>query len=271
VKKIVLAAIGVILTVVNFAQKSPSTRQDKKNEKRQKIAELIKQEEEGALIFQKQNTFGIKLTSDGYAAFYELGRLKTTTKTNLYSLEVGEHKHPKEEKLTRGNFFGFAIGNPYVYGKINNFYYTKLGIGQQRLIGGKGNKNGVAVSANYGGGLSAGLLKPYYLDVSKASGGGRYDVKYNNDDSTYQIFTRTSDINGASGFTKGFNEMKFVPGVFAKTALRFDYGRFNEVVSAIEVGVNVEWYSKKMPIMLLNEENQLFLNVYAAIVFGKRK
>ncbi len=270
-KKIVLVVLGCVFTFITFAQKSPTTRQEKKNERKEKIAQLMKQEEEGALIFHKQNAWGIKLTSDGYAAFYELGKLKTTTLTNLYSIEIGEHKHPKEERLTRGNFLGFAIGNPYVYGKINNFYFTKLGIGQQRLIGGKGNKNGVAVSAIYGGGLSAGLLKPYYLDVNRQSGGGRYDVKYNNDDSTRNIFLRTAEINGASGFTKGFNEMKFVPGVFAKAAMRFDYGRYNELLSAVEVGVNVEWYSQKMPILLLTKEKQLFVNAYAAIVFGKRK
>lgn len=269
-KKIVLAGVSSIITIITFAQKTPSPRQERKNERREKIAELMKQEEEGALIFQKQSAFGIKLTSDGYAAFYELGQLKTPTKTNLYSLEIGERKHPKEEKITQGDVFGFAVGNPFIFGKINNFYYAKLGIAQQRLIGGKGNKNGVAVSANYGGGFSAGLLKPYYLDVN-TPGNGRSDVKYNNDDSTYQIFTKATEINGSSGLFKGFNEMTFVPGAFAKTALRFDYGRYNEVVSAVEVGVNVEWYSKKMPILLLNKEKQLFFNVYAAIVFGKRK
>lgn len=270
-KKIVLVVLGCVFTVATFAQRTPSPRQEKKNERKEKIAQLIKQEEEGALIFHKQNAFGLKLTSDGYAAFYELGKLKTTRKTNLYSLEIGERKHPKEEKLTRSdNFIGFAIGNPFIFGKINNFYYTKLGIGQQHLLGGKGNKNGVAVSAIYGGGLSLGLLKPYYLDV-KTTGGRRYDVKYNNDDSTRDIFLDPNGINGGSGFTKGFNELKVVPGVFAKTAMRFDYGRYNEVLSAVEVGASVEWYSKKMPIILLSKEKQLFFNVYAAIVFGKRK
>ena len=41
----------------------------------------------------------------------------------------------------------------------------KIGIGQQRLIGGKANKNGVLVNAFYYGGLSIGLLKPYYVNV----------------------------------------------------------------------------------------------------------
>jgi hypothetical protein len=253
---------------ISIAQRSLTPKQQKKNEKKERINQLMKQEEEGALIFQNQSIFGIKLTTDGYAAFYELGKLKTPTKTNTYSIELGERKHPKEEKLATGSRQGgFLVSNPYIFGKINNFYYTKIGFGQQRLLGGKGNKNGVAVAAIYGGGLSAGLLKPYYLRVDEPQVEVR-DLKYNNNDS---VFLNPSFIEGSSGFGKGFNEMQFVPGGFAKFGLRFDYGRYNELVSAVEVGLNVEAYSKKMPIMLLNKEKQLFFHAYAAIVFGKRK
>ena len=167
--------------------------------------------------------------------------------------------------MSRG--VGFAFRTPFIYGKINNFYFAKLGFGQQRLIGVKGNKNGVAVSAIYGGGFSAGLLKPYYVNVNNTQN-KQEDIKYNNNDS---IFLSSGSINGGSGFGKGFNEMKFVPGAYAKTALRFDYGRYNEVLSAIEVGFGAEIYSQKMPILLLNKDRQLFFNAYAALVFGKRK
>lgn len=259
--------IATALAALTYAQ-SRDARQQKKEAKKEKINQLIKQEEEGALIYQKQNIFGIKLTTDGYGAFYELGKLKTPVKTNLYSLEIGERKHPKEEKLTRGNNYGFAIGNPYIYGKINNFYYAKLGIGQQRLIGGKGNKNGVAVSALYGGGFSAGLLKPYYIRVSSPGSSQTKDVRYTNNDTT---FLAATNITGSAGLGKGFNEIKFVPGAYAKAALRFDYGRYNEAVTAIEVGLHVEIYSQKMPIILLNKSRQLFFNAYAALVFGRRK
>jgi hypothetical protein len=253
--------------IVSIAQRSISPKQQKKNERKDRINELMKQEEEGALIFQNQSIFGLKLTTDGYAGFYELGKLKTPTKTNIYSIEIGERKHPKEEKVPgRGNG-GFSIGNPYIFGKINNFYYAKLGIGQQRLIGGKGNKNGVAVAAIYSGGLTAGLLKPYYLQIDHPSIEDT-DVKYDNNDT---VFLNDSYITGSSGIAKGFNEMKFVPGGFAKVGLRFDYGKYNEMVSAVEVGLGVEAYSKKMPIVLLNKEKQLFFHAYAAILFGRRK
>ena len=243
-------------------------RQQKKEEKRERIKQLVIQEEQGSIIYQKQTIFGVKLNTDGYGAFLELGRLKTPRKSNLYSLEIGERKHSKEERIpaTQGGY----LSNPYVFGKINNFYYVKLGYSQQRVIGTKGNKNGVAVSAIYGGGVSAGLLKPYYLKIYNDSTNSVQDVKYNNTNANV-FLNDPSSVVGASGFGKGFGEMKFTPGLYAKTAMRFDYGRYNELVSAIEVGLNVEFYAKKMPVVLMTKDRQLFFNAYAAIAFGRRK
>lgn len=265
-KNIVLVAMWVVVSTAGFSQAN-DTKQQKKAENRERINRMMMQEEEGAIIFQKQTVFGAKLNTDGYGIFLEMARMKTSRQSNLYSIELGERKHLKEEKVPpiQGTYFT----NPFVYGKINNFYYAKLGYAQQRLIGNKGNKNGVAISAIYGGGLSAGLLKPYYLKVTDPQTNTIHDVKYNNNDSIF--LDNVQYVEGASGFSKGFGEMKFTPGAYAKTALRFDYGRYNELVSAIEVGLNVEFYAKKMPVMLLQKQRQLFFNAYAAIEFGRRK
>ena len=263
-----IIAIGPLFTQAQ--DKQPSARQQKMAERREHVKQLIKQEEEGALIYQKQSAFGIKFNTDGYGMYYEHGKYKTITKTNLWWMELGERKHPKEVKLSKGSisFPGLAIGNPFIFGKQNNFYYLKLGIGQQRLIGGKGNKNGVAVSGIWGGGLIAGMLKPYYIQIQSPSTNQTIDIKYTNNDS---VFLDPGVIQGASGFGKGFSEIQFVPGFHVRAALRFDYGRYNEVLSAIEVGLNAEYYTKAMPIMVLNKANNFFFNAYVALTFGKRK
>jgi hypothetical protein len=240
-----------------------------KNERREKINQLIRQEEEGALIYQKQIAQGIHFNTDGWSIFYEKGKYKSITKTNLWWIEIGEHKHPKEERTpTASSAQGFIILSNYIYGKQNNLYDVKFGVGQQKLIGGKGNKNGVAVSAIYGGGISAGLLKPYYLQIQNLTTQRQEEIRYNNND---QIFLDPTIILGKGSFSKGFNEIKFVPGGHVKGALRFDYGRYNEVVSALEVGLKATYFSKKMPIMLLNPEKSLFFNAYISVTFGKRK
>lgn len=267
--------LSILCSIAVFAQQKTAAvlmqeKLQKKAEKRERINQLIKQEEEGALIFQKQSTTGIKFNTDGWGLFLEKGKYKTITKTSLYWLEFGERNHPKEEKVpTLSSSQGMVVFSSFVYGKQNNFFYLKMGIGQQKLIGGKGNKNGVAVSAIYGGGISAGLLKPYYLDIQKPNGRGVIEqIKYNNNES---VFLDPNLIIGHSSFFKGFNEIQFVPGGYARTALRFDYGRYNEAISAIEVGINAEYYSKKMPILLLNDPKSFFFNAYVSIVFGKRK
>ncbi len=260
--------------VISAQQNQPSSaaqdKAQKKAEKRERINLLIKQEEEGALIFQKQSAFGFKFNTDGWGLFFEKGKYKTITKTNLWWLEIGERKDKKEEKVpTLSTSQGFVVFSSYIFGKQNNFYYAKLGFGQQKLIGGKGNKNGVAVSAIYGGGFSAGLLKPYYIQVENPYGSGNIqDIKYNNNDS---IFLDPTLIQGHSSLGKGFNEIQFVPGVYARTSLRFDYGRYNELISALEVGLNAEYYTKTMPIMVMGDPKKFFLNAYVSILFGKRK
>jgi hypothetical protein len=271
VKKSFLVLLLCSVVVISFGQDSgKTTRQQKKQQRKERINQLMKEEEEGALIYNKQGAFGIKLNTDGYGIFYEHGRYKTINLTNLWWVELGERKNSKEERISgslASNGAGnYIIGNSYIFGKRNNFYYLKLGLGQQRLIGGKGNKNGVAVSAIYGGGFSAGLLKPYYLKV--ITNQTQQDIKYNNNDS---VFLDPSAILGSASFTKGFGEIKFVPGAHARAALRFDYGRYNELLSAIEVGINAEFYTQKMPIMVNAPAKQFFFNGYVALVFGKRK
>ncbi len=274
VKKLFFVSFLLSSVIVSAQQMAPpgsaaAERAQKKAERREKINQLIKQEEEGALIYQKQGAFGFKLNTDGWGMFYEHGKYKNISNTSLWWLELGERKHPKEEKVpTLSASQGLLVISSYIFGKQNNFYYLKAGLGQQKLIGGKGNKNGVAVSAIYGGGFSAGFLRPYYIEINDPSTNKTKQIKYDNNEN---LFLDPTIIVGKGGLTKGFNEMKFVPGVHARTAIRFDYGRFNEVLSAIEVGLNAEYYTKNMPILLLNPEKKFFFNAYVSVVFGKRK
>lgn len=271
-KNLIVLAIGFISFSLTANAQTPDhlSKKEKANLRKEKINQLIKQEEEGALIFRKQGLFGFKLNTDGWSLIYEHGKYKTITKTTVWWMELGERKDKKQEKLSSGSssFPGLAYGNPFVYGKENNFYYFKLGLGGQYLIGGKGNKNGVAVSLIYGGGLSLGMLKPYYLEIQNGTTGKIEDIKYTG--SNDSVFL-AGDILGAAGFGKGFNEIKYVPGAHVRTALRFDYGRYNEILSAIELGVNIEYYTEKMPIMVWNDPHHAFFNAYLAIEFGKRK
>ncbi|MBO9562814.1 MAG: hypothetical protein J7621_08580 [Niastella sp.] len=266
-KKLVLSIVVVLIACTVVAQdnptpKSPTARKDKKAAKREEVARLLKLEEEGEIIFNKQSIFGLKLATDGYGLSYEWGRFKSNRVATIFQIELNEKKHPKEKRTS------YAVGafnvNSVIYGKTNNFYQLKLGVGQQRIIGGKGNKNGVGVMAIYAGGVSAGFEKPYYVDVVNKS-----DQRIR---STYPTIIDSQYVEiGAAGFTVGWGDVKIRPGAHAKAGLRFDFGRFNETITAVEVGVSAEFYAQKISQMAYNKDKQFFFNGYVTLLLGKRK
>ncbi len=278
--RFVLLCFTVLFYDAAIAQR-PTTEKDtkraeraaKRAERLEKLDELITTEEQGTIVYNKQNIFGIKLNNDGYGAYYERGRQKTVEKASWWSIELGERMDPKQEKLSRLTQSGLMlISTPLIFGKENNFYFAKLGFGQSRLIGGKGIRNGVAVSALYGGGLSLGLLKPYVVQVIDPVTNQSIDTWWKGDKSRTDTLILDKDaLYGSAGMGKGWNEVKIVPGAFAKAALRFDYGRYNEMISAIQCGVNAEFYTSKMPVMINNEGKNFFVNVFVALEFGRRK
>ena len=254
--------------VAQDIQPVPTAKGEKKQAKREKINQMIRLEEEGESGFHKQSIFGIRFNNDGYGLLYEIGKIKSAYKTTIYQIEFNEKKHKKEERQSRSDG-AVVFGSPFIYGKQNNFYQLKLGIGQQYMIGGKGNKNGVGVYAIYAGGLSLGLLKPYYIDVeSPPNSGVIKQIRYSKKDSSEFM---GQNILGSSGFTKGWGELKFAPGIHAKMALRFDWGRFNNTISAVEAGFNFEYYPQQIEQMVGVEPRHFFENGFIAILFGSRK
>lgn len=280
-RKLFFICLAVFATLPSIAQMSKKERRD---ERKQRINELIKQEEEGVIAYHKHNAFGFKLTSDGYGGFFEVGRGKSIKKALLFQLDISERKHPKETREPNS-----AIPSlPFIYGKINYFYPVKIGVQQQILLGNKTNRNGVSVTGNFGGGITLALLRPYNLEINDLKKGNRKLLRYESNDSSlintappgYQadslLFTnslaliRTLQVSG-SGIGKGWGQMKVTPGLYAKAALRFDYGKYNEVLSAIEVGVTGEFYSKKIQQLVYTKPKQYFISAYVSVMFGRRK
>ena len=88
-KKIVLflfAASIVSTTLIAQTRQVTGSRekkQQKKNERRERINELARLEEEGEIVYNKQNVFSVKLATDGYGLGYEFGKFKSNRKSFL--------------------------------------------------------------------------------------------------------------------------------------------------------------------------------------------
>jgi hypothetical protein len=274
ISKKILFFITIPITV--FCSNVFSQQKNKEQarmEKHNRINQMLRNEEEGVPAFEKHSITSIKNHHDGWGIAFEKGFSSSAYKTTIVQLELTEKQHRKEQKQsTPGSINGgFAyFGRPFVFGKQNIFYQAKLGVGRQIMIGGKSNKNGVAVYGILVGGFSAGLLRPYYIQFSVDTGVAY--LKYQSD--TKDAFLNldpTKDIIGGAGMRKGWNEIKFNPGVYAKASLRFDWARFNQVVSAIEVGFMADLYSKKVVQMIDVSGRSFFPSGFLALNFGRRK
>ena len=249
-----------------FAQIKYQDRKSKQQEKNKRINAIIKQEEEGVIHYKSHFAGGFKLVNDGYGGFLEYAKAQSVNKALLFQFELDERKHSKEQKSTNP----YVNSAPFIYGKMNFFYPLKLGVQQQFLLGNKGNRNGVSVSCNFGGGISLGLLRPYLVEVANAeqvTSFVDYETLY---DENFNVNDSLGVIGGPS-FGQGWSKLKMIPGIYAKSALRFDYGKYNEVISGLEIGASLEYYSKKIPQMIAIKQEQLFLGVYLSLIFGKRK
>jgi hypothetical protein len=43
------------------------------------------------------------------------------------------------------------------------------------------------------------------------------------------------------------------------------------MVNALEVGISLDFYSKKIPQLVVYKQEQLFMSIYVAILFGRRR
>lgn len=229
-------------------------------------------------------SLGAKMNTNGWGAYINKGWVRSEDAKHsdqfynlrYVELEFNEVKNPKETKTTN-NFLGTysnESAKPYIYGKINNFYQFNLGYGFRRMIAGKPEPGSVSIHWFYLGGLSLGLLKPYYVNanVPQDNGGSgplvRKTIKY--EDDTKESFLDDRLIISAAGFSKGLGETKIVPGLHFKTGLHFDFAANKKTVLAIETGVSGDLYSQKIEIMANQKAYPYSFNIFAAFQFGKR-
>ncbi|MGM0647382.1 MAG: hypothetical protein ACQESZ_03235 [Bacteroidota bacterium] len=231
---------------------------------------LVSQEEDrsGAeALLRHEWGVSAMLHTDGFGINGRNIRAGTYYKKWFYELDIVGMKHPKEVK-TINSFYPNT--KSFIYGKINSLFITRAGGGRMQLL----NREplwdyGVEVRLFYGAGFSAGLTKPVYLYViqdnsSYFSGITRNLEKYNPE--KHGVW----DIQGRGPFTKGFNELGFYPGGYAKLGFNFEFANANDKIAALETGAILDLYPDKIPIMALNENKQWFLSFYISFYIGGR-
>jgi hypothetical protein len=226
------------------------------------------------ILYSKETAFEAVLHTNGFLLGVNFGKLLTYYKTPILHISIGELRHPKE--VQQSEIYNFGTGNSnrsFIFGKQNNFILVRAGMGKKYYYSEKAAKNGLAVGLRWEVGPTLGLLKPYYLRLRQFADSG---VQVNIVDKKYSpeienLFLDTYAIEGSSGFSKGLGELSVVPGIHFRSGVHFDWGAFDEFVKAAEMGIMIDAFPKKIPIMVSQENQRIFINLYLSLQLGKRK
>lgn len=204
----------------------------------------------------------------GFGLGYRSGKNINSFRTRIFAFEAVTLKSGKEIKTINPYW---ENSKRYVYGKLNDVIVLRAGYAQKYLLNRKPYWGGIELRWFWETGMSLALEKPYYLFVIKIiqlpSGELDYDIVTGKfDDSAYSW----DDIYGRAPFTKGFNEINLVPGVYGKLGLNFEFGSVKTSIRAGEIGVALDFYPQTLNIMDDGRDQTLFLNFYISYVFGKR-
>jgi hypothetical protein len=194
----------------------------------------------------------------------------------FWGLEGVEVKHPKEIPYTNQ-----YTGATFVKGKRNYFFALRPHYGREYTFFHKAAESGVQVNGVVAAGPSIGILAPYYIDYdytrldSKGQPIMPYDVRaehYNPN-----VHTDMNRIIGGTGVFTGLSEPSFKVGAHVKAGVSFEYGRYMESVTGIEVGMLYEMYTNRVIIVQGTgidegvENRNRFFSLYLTLYYGHRR
>ena len=214
-------------------------------------------DEESKILFRNEKSYGVTLNTNGWGAGYRFGKRINARKKWLFEGDINYMKHPKERKDF--NYYSTSFSR-FVYGKTNAAVNLRFGIGRQNELFEKFDKSSISVRFVWNVGLSSVFLKPIYYKILE----DEFFVvkKYEEGIPFFYIWERAP-------FYKGLNEIRVIPGGFAKAGMSFEFSKTDKKLNILETGLFLEAYPNRIEIMA-NDMNQfLIAGVYFSFRFGK--
>ncbi|MFH1935937.1 MAG: hypothetical protein ABIK52_00020 [Bacteroidota bacterium] len=216
------------------------------------------------VLMEKQWALGALIHTNGWGLKFRYGKNRTALRLWMWEAEYSTYKSAKEIRVLNPYY---ADSKSYIYGKVNSVSFLRAGTGQHYILNRKPYWGGVQLSILWMGGVSVGLAKPIYLYIIYPTSMYEYELKEERYDPENHF---ADDIYGRSSLLAGVLELKFHPGIYARTGLEFEFGNTNRRPKALEAGACLDFSPIGIPIMAYNPKHNLFLTLYLSFTFGKR-
>lgn len=220
-------------------------------------------DEQQKVFFRNERSFAALLNTDGIGLSYRAAKRINYLNKRFLEFEAGTLKSLKEYRQRTL----FAQGGSFVFGKLNSTFYFRGSFGFQHELYSKEDYGGIAIRYFYSGGPVIALLKPiYYKFLYQVPGTvNEFELKEEKFDPNIAV---PQDVYGKASFTKGFNEIQLVPGLFAKSGFNFEYSKQDKVIHAIEIGGQINAFPKEIQIMSGIKNKKIFPSLFVSYRFG---
>ena len=215
----------------------------------------------GNYDYSSETIWGItKATNSGWIGGFLFKYTKELKEGRFHGgiLEIVNIKHPQEQR------YYSESGNTFKWGKEHYLYSIRLSYVREFTFFKKANTQGVQVNGLIAAGPTIGLEAPCYVEV-KAGGGTTIKVPYEHDKYQY------SDIIGTGNILQGVGQSSIVPGLNLKAGLAFEFGTFKSNVVGLEVGFQLDAFTREIMMMPTTENYQFYPSAYATLFYGSRR
>ena len=225
--------------------------------------------------YSREFTYGVNFNSNGGL----LGGVMIKQTYHLqdkwyqfWALEAVEVQHPKEKPARQNPYTGAS----FKYGKSNYLFVLRPQYGREYTFFRKAAESGVQVNGIVAAGPSLGILAPYYIQYDYT----RYDNNGNpigpsdvrNEQYDPAIHTQLDQrLVGSAGVFTGLAEPSLAVGANIKAGVSFEYGRYMESVTGIEVGILYEAFATNVVLVPQAENAQQFTSFYLTLYYGRRR
>jgi len=226
------------------------------------------------VLYETERAYDLKVYNSGISFGMYFGEIESYYNSSYFSIEFATLKDLRERRQNKNvNFSGEGLSSSFVYGKQNSIYMFRFGQGKKKYLTEKAKRKGLAVGISYNYGLSLVLKRPYHIKVVTSEDFDNLQtIRYTEENR--EQFLNFSQIFGGESFFTGFWSTRPTVGAHGKISGHFAFGAYDEAVKAVEIGLMVDAFPRRLPILVEREGVQnkfIHMNLYLSFQFGKRK
>lgn len=251
--------------------------QNKKESSVEKIRNLKQQIQEWGLDTKYKHALALtgRLHTNGWSGGMLYQQPLGKGQRSLWQINFSEIKHEKEvqQQLSGHPYPEFGKPKPFILGKVNKLYTLQIGYGREQVIFPALLNGNMSLGLRYSGGLSLAFLKPYYLDLIYVNYTPEpiatlHTEKYS--DQNRDKFLQQGSVLKAAPWSKGINETRLRPGLFAELATVIEPDKPQTLIKTITIGAQAAVYTNQLQIMALQKAYPYQLSCFVGLALGKR-